>query len=138
VFVLNALDREFEPRLGQANDNEISICCFSAKQAALIKSLTHSLNIKKYHDILPWKSRTWLDTMTYCHENPRPDLTPWHTTMEIQVPTWHHDILPWKSRSWLDTMYLYLKYNQNQWYVWYWMCLLVIESTCVLFSRKTI
>jgi hypothetical protein len=58
VFVLNALDREFEPRLGQANDNEISICCFSAKQAALIKSLTHSLNIKKYHDILPWKSRT--------------------------------------------------------------------------------
>jgi hypothetical protein len=32
---LRAVDRGFEPWLGQTKDNEIGICCFSAKHAAL-------------------------------------------------------------------------------------------------------
>ena len=31
----NAVDRGFEPRLGQTKDYKIGICCFSAKHAAL-------------------------------------------------------------------------------------------------------
>ena len=31
----SAVDRGFEPRLGQTKDYKIGICCFSAKQAAL-------------------------------------------------------------------------------------------------------
>ena len=35
VLASSAIDRGFEPRLGQTKDNEIGICCFSAKHAAL-------------------------------------------------------------------------------------------------------
>jgi hypothetical protein len=35
VFTSSAVDRGFEPRSGQTKDNEIGICCFSAKHAAL-------------------------------------------------------------------------------------------------------
>jgi hypothetical protein len=37
VLALSAVDRVFEPRLGQTKDYEIGICCFSAKYAALRK-----------------------------------------------------------------------------------------------------
>ena len=32
---LRAVDRGFEPRSGQTKDNQIGICCFSAKHAAV-------------------------------------------------------------------------------------------------------
>ena len=35
VIVSSAVDREFEPRLGQTKDYEIGICCFSGKHPAL-------------------------------------------------------------------------------------------------------
>ena len=35
VLALGAVDRGFECRSGQAKDYKISICCFSAKHAAL-------------------------------------------------------------------------------------------------------
>ena len=35
VLASSAVDRGFEPRLGQAKDCEIGICYFSAKHAAL-------------------------------------------------------------------------------------------------------
>jgi hypothetical protein len=35
VLCSSAVDREFEPRSGQTKDYKISICCFSAKHAAL-------------------------------------------------------------------------------------------------------
>jgi hypothetical protein len=35
VLTSSAVDRWFEPRSGQTKDYEISICCFSAKHAAL-------------------------------------------------------------------------------------------------------
>ena len=35
VFTSSAVDRGFEPRSGQTKDNEIGICCFSAKHAAV-------------------------------------------------------------------------------------------------------
>jgi hypothetical protein len=35
MLALCAVDRGFEPRSGQSKDYKISICCFSAKHAAL-------------------------------------------------------------------------------------------------------
>ena len=35
VLALSAVDREFEPWLGETEDYKICICCFSAKRAAL-------------------------------------------------------------------------------------------------------
>jgi hypothetical protein len=35
MLPFRAVDRGFEPRSGQTKDYEISICCFSAKYAAL-------------------------------------------------------------------------------------------------------
>jgi hypothetical protein len=35
VLASSVVDRGFEPRLNQAKDYEIGICCFSAKHAAL-------------------------------------------------------------------------------------------------------
>ena len=35
VLASRVLDRGFEPRSGQPKDNEIGICCFSAKHVAL-------------------------------------------------------------------------------------------------------
>ena len=35
VLASSAVDCRFEPRSGQAKDNETGICCFSAKHAAL-------------------------------------------------------------------------------------------------------
>jgi len=35
VLALGAVDRRFEPWLGQTKDYKIDICCFSAKRAAL-------------------------------------------------------------------------------------------------------
>ena len=35
VLVSSVVDHRFEPRLGQTKDYIISICCFSAKQAAI-------------------------------------------------------------------------------------------------------
>ena len=35
VLALSAIDHEFEPRLVQAKDYTIGICCFSAKHGAL-------------------------------------------------------------------------------------------------------
>ena len=35
VLATSAVDRGFEARLGQTNDNKTGICCFSATHAAL-------------------------------------------------------------------------------------------------------
>jgi hypothetical protein len=35
VLASSAIDRGFEPRLGQTKDYKIGICCFSTKHAAL-------------------------------------------------------------------------------------------------------
>ena len=35
VLASSAVDRGFEPRSGQTKDNNIGVCCFSAKYAAL-------------------------------------------------------------------------------------------------------
>ena len=35
MLASSAVDRGFEPRLGQTKDYEIGICCFSAKQPTL-------------------------------------------------------------------------------------------------------
>jgi hypothetical protein len=35
VLASSAVDRGFEPHLGQTKDYKIDICCFSAKHAAL-------------------------------------------------------------------------------------------------------
>ena len=35
VLVSSAVDRGFNPRSGQTNDNKIDICCFFAKDAVL-------------------------------------------------------------------------------------------------------
>ena len=35
VLDSNVVDREFEHRSGQTNDNKIGMCCFSTKHAAL-------------------------------------------------------------------------------------------------------
>ena len=35
VLASSAVDRGFEPRLGQTKDNKIGICCFSAEHTAL-------------------------------------------------------------------------------------------------------
>jgi hypothetical protein len=37
VLTSSPVDREFDPRSSQTNDNKIGICCFSSKQAALRK-----------------------------------------------------------------------------------------------------
>ena len=37
VLASSAVDRVFEPRLGQTRDYKFGICCFSAKRAALRK-----------------------------------------------------------------------------------------------------
>ena len=37
MFGSSAIDRGFEPQSGQIKDFKISMCCFSAKQAALKK-----------------------------------------------------------------------------------------------------
>ena len=37
MLASSAVDRGFEPRLGQTKDYEIGICCFSAKHVALRK-----------------------------------------------------------------------------------------------------
>jgi hypothetical protein len=39
VLASSAVDREFETRSGQTKDNKIGICCFSAKHAALRRTV---------------------------------------------------------------------------------------------------
>jgi hypothetical protein len=54
VLASSAVDRGFECQSGQAKDYKISICCFSAKQAAL-RSKSKDWNYtadRKYEDYL--------------------------------------------------------------------------------------
>ena len=47
MLASRAIDRGFEPQLGQTKDYKISICCFSAKHAALREwATTGMLGIK--------------------------------------------------------------------------------------------
>ena len=46
VFASSAVDRGLEPRSGQTEDYKISICCFSAKHAALRKKKNGWLGIR--------------------------------------------------------------------------------------------
>jgi hypothetical protein len=50
VLASSAVDRGFEPRSGQTKDNEIGICCFSAKQAALGISWREQVNFQLNDD----------------------------------------------------------------------------------------
>ena len=36
ILALSVVDRDFEPRSGQAKDCKISTCCFSTKQVVII------------------------------------------------------------------------------------------------------
>jgi hypothetical protein len=45
VLALSAVDRGFEPRLGQTKYYEIGICCFSAKDTALRRDISEDQHI---------------------------------------------------------------------------------------------
>ena len=47
VLALSAVDRGFEPRLGQIKDYEIGMCCFFAKHAALRRKSNVSETYKR-------------------------------------------------------------------------------------------
>jgi hypothetical protein len=56
VLASSVIDRGFEPRSGQTKDYKISICCFSAKHAALRSKSKDWLaqnqdNVSKWKDI---------------------------------------------------------------------------------------
>ena len=42
VFASSAVDRGFDPRLGQTKDYKIGMCCFSGQHAALRERATFS------------------------------------------------------------------------------------------------
>jgi hypothetical protein len=44
LLASNVVDRGFEPWLGQTKDNEIGICCFSAKHTALRRKSKEGLS----------------------------------------------------------------------------------------------
>ena len=57
VLASSAVDRGFEPRLGQTKDYKIGICCFSAKHVALRRKSKDWLarnqnNVSEWSDIL--------------------------------------------------------------------------------------
>ena len=56
VLASSAVDRGFEPRSGQIKDDNIGICCFSAKYAALRRKSKAWLawiqeNVSKWGDV---------------------------------------------------------------------------------------
>ena len=56
VLVLSAVDRGFDPRSGQTNDNKIGICCFPSKHTTLRKkskdwSARNQNNVSKWSDM---------------------------------------------------------------------------------------
>ena len=57
VLALSAVDRGFEPRSGQTKDYKISICCFSAKHAALRRkskdwlARNQNVNVSQWSDM---------------------------------------------------------------------------------------
>jgi hypothetical protein len=56
MLASTAVDRGFEPWLGQTKDYKIGICCFSAKQSALRNESKHCLawnpdNVSKWSDM---------------------------------------------------------------------------------------
>jgi hypothetical protein len=58
VFASNPVDRGFEPRSGQTKDNNIGICCFPAKHAALRRKVKVWLarnqnNVSEWSDMYP-------------------------------------------------------------------------------------
>ena len=53
VLASGAVDRDFEPRSGQTKDYEISICCFSAKHAAL-KRKSKDWLARNQNNVSPW------------------------------------------------------------------------------------
>ena len=55
MLVSSAVDCGFEPRSGQTEDYEISICCFSAKQAALMRKSKDWLT-RNQDNVSEWES----------------------------------------------------------------------------------
>ena len=53
VLASSAVDRGFEPRSGQAKDNKIGICCFSAKHAALRRKSKNWL-VRNQDNVSEW------------------------------------------------------------------------------------
>jgi len=53
MFASSAIDRGFEPQSGQIKDFKISMCCFSAKQAALKKKNKDWL-ARNQNDVSEW------------------------------------------------------------------------------------
>ena len=56
VLAASAVDRGFEPLLGQTKDYEIGICCFSSKHAALRRKIKDWLarnqnNVSEWSDM---------------------------------------------------------------------------------------
>jgi hypothetical protein len=53
VLVSSAVDRGLKPRLGQTNDYEIGICCFSAKHAVLRRK-SKDWSVRNQDNISEW------------------------------------------------------------------------------------
>ena len=53
VLALCAVNRGFEPRLGQTKVHKIGICCFSAKHAALRKKSKDGL-ARNQNNVFKW------------------------------------------------------------------------------------
>ena len=56
VLASSAVDRRFEPRLGQTKDYKIGMCCFSAKHVALRRESKYWLarnqnNVSEWSDM---------------------------------------------------------------------------------------
>jgi hypothetical protein len=72
VLASSAVDRGFEPLLGQTKDYEIGICCFSSKHAALRRK------------IKDWLARNQNNVSEWGDMSTRGLLFQWTNTIKIQ------------------------------------------------------
>jgi hypothetical protein len=86
VLALGAVDRGFECRSGQAKDYKISICCFSAKHAALRRKSKDWL-ARNQNNVSEWSdmSTRGLLFRPDRHSNPR-STAPRASTLTITPP----------------------------------------------------
>jgi hypothetical protein len=61
VLPQSAVDRGFDPDLGQTRDYEIDICCFSAKHPAL-RSKRHDWLVWNQKNVSEWSDMSCLPT----------------------------------------------------------------------------
>jgi hypothetical protein len=73
LLASSAVDRGFEPRLGQTKDYKIGMCCFSAKHAALRRE-------SKY-----WLARNQNNVSEWSDMSNSELLCQWDSTIKIQI-----------------------------------------------------